>query len=364
MKNYKEMADAVFRRRDEYAAEQKRKKKIALSASLSLCAVCLATLGAFGIWRTGILEPDPSIIGTKPPSITESTEVSEHTLGSNATSEGDYSENTEVVSGNSTAPTEADSLPQATTDPVENPTVNPVRPTVRPTLPTLPIGPQLPPTSGDTQYPDIVIPTVPPLATDPVETEAPTAATDSNSGEVPPTGGDPKPPAWVPSTEVVPVTTAAPSTTNPDFAKPDEVPGEEPETVCPTMAPTEPMDTPSAVPDEPTVPPTDPTEAPAASNPAAEETTPNAEYLSAFGKVVDEDGNGIKGAKVALYRGSTLVSTCTTGANGSFSFEHIKYSADLKVRLSSVPSAYNLNTKTIYVTQSTGSDFVFTCTKK
>ena len=100
MKNYNEMAEAVFARRDEYVREVKRKKKIALSSSLSFCAVCLAVIGAIGIWKTGTVEPDPGVLGTKPAYMTESTDVSEelHSLSSNATSEGSSTEISQLVS--------------------------------------------------------------------------------------------------------------------------------------------------------------------------------------------------------------------------------------------------------------------------
>lgn len=369
MKNYKEMADAVFRRRDEYAAEQKRKKKIALNASLSLCAVCLAVTGAFGIWKTGVLEPDPSVIGTKPPSITESTEPSMHVLSSNATSEGEYSENTEVISGNKTTdPTGGDSTsPEASvtaTDPVETP-AKPTNPTQKPTLPNSPQRPTLP----------IIIPTLP-LVTEPVETQpdvtgsldgavSATCGSDSSSDveydtpqtnkpttpsiEVPPTSGDVKPvqPTMAPptdATEAVPATTAA--WDEPSWGD-EEVPATEAPCCTEPAEPTDPSEPTWARPDE-----------------APEATMPSTEYLTVFGKVVDESGNGIKGAKVQLYNGSTLVATCTTASNGSYTFDYIEYSTALKIKLSSVPSAYNLNSKTVYVTQSSGSDFTFTCTKK
>ncbi len=55
MKNYKEMADSVLNRRDEYVVE-KRKRMKKLTTSISCFCLC-ALLGA-GVWQSGILNGD------------------------------------------------------------------------------------------------------------------------------------------------------------------------------------------------------------------------------------------------------------------------------------------------------------------
>lgn len=49
MKNCDEMVKSLFERRERYAAEQKRKRKLALRVAGSACCVCLTVLLGFGI---------------------------------------------------------------------------------------------------------------------------------------------------------------------------------------------------------------------------------------------------------------------------------------------------------------------------
>lgn len=392
MRDYKDMADAVFRRRDEYVASVKKKQKIALNTCLSLCALCLATFGAFGIWKLGVVKPDPTIIGTTPPAYTDVTEDTKVSIGNNATSEGDFTEQTQLISGNnngtahSSTPQEA-SKPQGTkgTDPAEKVTKPQVKPDL-PQLPTLPIGPQRP-TLPNINPPVIVIPTAPTL-TDPVE--------DSTDGkpnppqEVPPTSGDPKPtrptapPPWTEAPEATSATDGGiwhpDSSDKPSWeptyaptipAPPDAgVPGEpdRPSTNNPPTEPvvtspcwTEPMEPTTAVcctePTEPLYPETP--DVPA-TEPATE--TPSA-MLSVYGKVVDENGKAVKGAKIGLYAqdGRYLVAKTTTDSNGNYSFTNIFYIKGMYLYQMSAPSGYVQDNRKVYVDTSDhySGDYIF-----
>ncbi|MBQ5591957.1 MAG: hypothetical protein IIU80_03345 [Clostridia bacterium] len=55
MKNYNEMADDVFRRRDEFVQKQKRTRR---SIAASLSCVCLAVLVGVGVWQSEIFLSD------------------------------------------------------------------------------------------------------------------------------------------------------------------------------------------------------------------------------------------------------------------------------------------------------------------
>lgn len=55
MKNYKEMANDVFCRIDEYEKKQKRKRQLIIRTVTSLSCVCLAVLVGFGLWKGGFL---------------------------------------------------------------------------------------------------------------------------------------------------------------------------------------------------------------------------------------------------------------------------------------------------------------------
>ncbi len=371
MRDYKDMADAVFRRRDEYVASTKRKQKIALNTCLSLCVLCLATFGAFGIWKLGVVKPDPTIIGTTPPGFTETTEDTKVSIGSNATSEGDFTEQTQLISGiNNSEGTEGISKPADTPKPqgtiVVDPTEKATKPQVRPTipqLPTLPIGPQRPTTPG-VKPPVITTPTTPPtpVVTDPVEDS--TDGKPSRPQEVPPTSGDPKPqppttnPPWTDGSEVTDATSAIdryPDSSEGDVVQPtyaptmpatppeEEVPPTEPvvtapcwtEGVEPTTAgcctePTEP-DYP-AIPDEPA------TESPVA-------------MLSVYGKVIDENGKAVIGAKIGLYAddGRRLVARAFTDSKGNYSFTNIIYTEDMYVYQMSAPSGYEKDNHEAYI---------------
>lgn len=270
MKNYKEMADAVFARRDEYVAGVKRKKKIALSTGLSLCAICLATLGAIGIWKTGIVEPDSDVLGTRPHYFTESTEQSvNHTLNPHATSEGEHGStaeviipNTQHISGstnvNGTKPTQNatsnNEKPPKVTDPAEKPP-KVTDPAEKPTDATSAI---------DKPATNPRPPVIGPVVTEPAETQCPTGLFP----EVPPTG-------WVPQDPTVPCVTE-PCCTEPteDWAPPTE---------APTVSATEP-------------------------------TAGN----MVEGKVVDQNGKPVKGAVVMVYSGGEPAGSYVTDNYGYY----------------------------------------------
>lgn len=322
MRNYKDMADAVFARRDEYVASVNRKKKIALNTSLSLCSICLAVLGAFGIWKTGVLTPDPNVIGTKPQSLTEPATETHYIVGSNATSEGKSTEATELISGNTkpqnnsetTSTPARDSKPTAT-DPVEKPTLPAIGPGVPSVKPTLPIvKPTIP----------VVKPTLP-VVTEPVEepTQKPQKPQPSTPVAVVPdvtgaTSGEDSA-----GSDEAPEPTTAQPTTEPNFAAPDEPPYTEP---CCTY--------PSVDTDIPCAPETQ--------APTVEDVPPTSVDVNRVeGKVVDQYGNPVKGAVVKVYRNGSVVATYTTGSRGYFYMA--KFPAPATVEVYSVPSGYTLS---------------------
>lgn len=59
MKNSNEMVNSLLERRDQYAAEQKRKRKIITHTVTSMCCVCLVALLGFGIWKGGMFYSTP-----------------------------------------------------------------------------------------------------------------------------------------------------------------------------------------------------------------------------------------------------------------------------------------------------------------
>lgn len=62
MKNCDEMLKSLLERRDNYVAEKKRKRKVIMRATTSVCCVCLVALLSFGVWQTGKLDSQPPVI--------------------------------------------------------------------------------------------------------------------------------------------------------------------------------------------------------------------------------------------------------------------------------------------------------------
>lgn len=61
MKSYKEMAENVIRRIDEYEAAHKRKKVIITYTAASLGCVCFAALFGFGLWQRSLFNSTPQV---------------------------------------------------------------------------------------------------------------------------------------------------------------------------------------------------------------------------------------------------------------------------------------------------------------
>lgn len=61
MKNCDKMVNNLFKRREQYIAEQRRKRKIITRISSSICCVYLVAFIGFGVWQSGILEPSKVI---------------------------------------------------------------------------------------------------------------------------------------------------------------------------------------------------------------------------------------------------------------------------------------------------------------
>ena len=59
MKNYNEMANSVFKRRDSYETNKKHKRKILTQTLTPICCVCLVFLLGIGFWQGGIFTATP-----------------------------------------------------------------------------------------------------------------------------------------------------------------------------------------------------------------------------------------------------------------------------------------------------------------
>ncbi|MDE5995263.1 MAG: hypothetical protein K2G60_07090 [Oscillospiraceae bacterium] len=62
MKNYDEIANSIFERRDQYIAEQRRKRKTVTRTVTAMCCVCLVALMGVGIWQSDLLKQTPTAV--------------------------------------------------------------------------------------------------------------------------------------------------------------------------------------------------------------------------------------------------------------------------------------------------------------
>lgn len=305
MKSYKEMSDAVFRRRDEYNKALEKKKKAALKISLSVCAICLAVTGAFAVFKNTSLIPDPSVTGTKPNGTLQTEEATKCSLSGNATNQGGSELNSEALYA-----TESSGEASGTVfDPPENSSAATQIPTLTPA----------------NEATSAILPTVSPLPSKP-DSALPTEA---DTDPVPTTDVD-----LQPSTEYVHPTYAPPEPTLSDSSEndsPDRVPVS-PET---TQAPTE------AVSDD--VPPC--------------EGDP---YTTIFyGKVTDENGKGLKGAEFGLYKGGKLKATATSDSSGCFSFACGSIDRSTYVAQLSACDGYSVSNAILVIAANSDAPFVF-----
>lgn len=59
MKNCDEMVKSLFERREEYVAEQRKKRKAVICTAASLCCVCIVALSGFGVWKSVVSDNSP-----------------------------------------------------------------------------------------------------------------------------------------------------------------------------------------------------------------------------------------------------------------------------------------------------------------
>lgn len=64
MKNYDEIANSVFKRRDEYVANQKRKKRIIIITVTPILCCCIVLILGFGLWENGFFSNDIPVLGS------------------------------------------------------------------------------------------------------------------------------------------------------------------------------------------------------------------------------------------------------------------------------------------------------------
>ena len=72
MKNYEEIANIVFKRRDEYLAKQKKKKKIIMASTTPLICCLIVLITGVGLWQSGVFENKIYIVDNSQSNLTSS----------------------------------------------------------------------------------------------------------------------------------------------------------------------------------------------------------------------------------------------------------------------------------------------------
>ncbi|MBQ3203013.1 MAG: hypothetical protein IJB36_05155 [Clostridia bacterium] len=176
MKSYREIADNVFARREQYVIAQRKKKQRITRITASLSSVALVSLASFALFTNDAFHETPPISDGKPTATTNTpTEIGDTTTANNATA---TTTDGGIVAP--TTPTTSVPVPSQTTTPskTQSPTVTttpsktqstattPSKTEPTKTNPTQPTANQTRPTATQTQ-PTQTTPTTQPTVTDP-----------------------------------------------------------------------------------------------------------------------------------------------------------------------------------------------------
>lgn len=101
MKNYREIADSVFARRDQYVIAQRKKKQVVARATVSVGSVALVSLAGFALWGNDAFHDAPPVTDggvttTTAPAAT-GAETTTATTAPFATTDGDSTATTTVT---------------------------------------------------------------------------------------------------------------------------------------------------------------------------------------------------------------------------------------------------------------------------
>ncbi len=108
MKNYDEIANSVFERRDKHIAMQKRKKRIIISTVTPALCCCIVIITSFILWKIGIFSSNIPVIDN-------SQNISDNSNNS-STDDNQNSSQDEFIPGNSTPSNPSDVSPSKPSD--------------------------------------------------------------------------------------------------------------------------------------------------------------------------------------------------------------------------------------------------------
>lgn len=230
MKDYNEMAKAVFERRDEYLAEKKRKRAMLLKAGVPVCSLMLVSLLGVTIWMAKMPEIPTKPVGEKPNSTQNATEPAG--LENDLTNYVPATQETVIAKPSQGVQSSA---PDNTQGGAENPVAKPTKPSVG----------DIPQTNATKPQGDSPATSVKPLPTDGVNVTVPGVPSTmpcTNAGseipELPTEGDDP----YIPQYTQPPCTTCAPTEAYPMSTEPVIPATTPPTTEAPTEPPTGPLE--------------------------------------------------------------------------------------------------------------------------
>ena len=112
MKNYREIADSVFARRDQYVIAQRKKKQVVARATVSVGSVALVSLAGFALWRNDAFHNAPPVTDGGVTTTAAAPTGAETTTATTApTTDGDSTDTTTVTD----APTQTAATAPSTT---------------------------------------------------------------------------------------------------------------------------------------------------------------------------------------------------------------------------------------------------------
>lgn len=142
MKSYREIADSVFARREQYIARQRKKKQLVARATVSVSSVALVALVGVGLFKNDVFRAVlPISDGSSTTTTVTVTTVPADALSTTTSADATHDTTGEQTT-DSTHPTATQTQPTATqTQPTVSqtkPTATQTKPTTLPTTPTVP----------------------------------------------------------------------------------------------------------------------------------------------------------------------------------------------------------------------------------
>jgi len=129
MKNYDEIANSVFERRDKYIAKQKRKKRIIIGTITPALCCCIVIITCFSLWKGGIFSSNIPVIdnlqNVSDDSINSSSDPSSNPSNNNSSQDAFIPDNSTPSNSDKTPPSKPSDDTPSTVVPSVPPVIEP-----------------------------------------------------------------------------------------------------------------------------------------------------------------------------------------------------------------------------------------------